>query len=125
MAERLRHAEQKAQFHTAVPHLHLGFALRGRAEQSRLGLDLFGVAADCHRLRNRRPVIEDQDWDALEGIDLRELGGLQLPLHEVDFLEGNREPFLCHEDANAARVGRGLGLEDFLHDLLAGGTGNS
>src|SRR5205814_1434849 len=76
------------------------------AEQWRLGMERFEIAADRDRLGNDRAVIELQGRHPLQRID-RGIGGrLVRQFAQIDLLGRHRDPLFRQEDLDPAGIGR-------------------
>src|SRR4051812_7442849 len=103
---------KKTELDPTLPHLHKGFSNCADAEQRRVGLHLFEVAADGDRLGDHRAVVELERRRALHGIERRELRRLVLHLVDVDRHARNRDALFGQKDAHPPRVwGAGLLVE--------------
>jgi hypothetical protein len=115
--ERRRDRSVEIQLGPSIPHLNRRDLARIASEQIRLRLERVEKSANCHRLRDRRAVVENQHGHALHRIDggervalLLETGEVDLPLRDVDSL-------LREENADTARIGRTAPVDQF-HSAL-------
>ena len=101
-----RHRREQAEFHPALPHLDEGLFARVAAEERRLGVKRFDVAADGDGFGERRAIVEKERRNFLQRIDRRIGLLLVLMRHEVDVANGNRDVFLSQENANPPGIWR-------------------
>jgi hypothetical protein len=111
--EILSHWQEKIDLGAPVPHFDYADLNRRSAEKGRVGLNGFEIAADRHALRDCGSIVQDQNWHALDGIELGKVPGLVRSAHDVDLLEGNMNPFLSQEDPHPARIWRPPFVQDF------------
>src|SRR5208282_1377114 len=94
------------QLHAPVPHLDLGLLLGANSEQRRRRMRLFEVAADRYAFAQVRAVVEFENWQRTERIFPVKLGRSVGVAHDVNLLEGNRDPLLRQEDPDPPRTRR-------------------
>ncbi len=121
MAEGVDDGKHQAQLQASLPHFDHRALQRADAEQRRVGMQLFDVAADRHRFGDDRSVVEFERRDALEGIERGKGLGLVLHAREVDVDGRYRDALFRQEDPHAPRVGREVGIVK-PHDPLASRT---
>src|ERR1700685_2161344 len=95
---------EQRQLHPPIPHLDRSLFECALAEQRRLRMEQFEVAADSDALRQMPTVVECEHRNPAERILLQEFRLAVDALEDIDFFEWNADPLLRAEDARAARV---------------------
>jgi hypothetical protein len=101
----------------ALPHGHECLAGRVAPEQRALGVGFLKIAPNRRDFRDRRAIVEDKNGHLLARIDRLEAVGELFLLGQIHRLERDRNPFLRHEHAHAAGIGRRCRMVK-LHGLI-------
>ena len=121
MAKHLGHAEQKPLLEPAIPHLDDRRVASAAAEQRRLGLQCFEIAADRDRFGDHSAVIENKGWYLLQWIDRRISRSLVLERSDIDLLFLDLDALFGQEYADPPRVGGTTAVVE-LHGCVSSAT---
>ena len=94
------------EFDAACQHVDAGGLQRSSAEERRLGVEAFEIAAHGDGLGQESAVIEFKRRQLAERIAREVIGLLDVAGHDGDFNERDLDLLLGEEDADAARVRR-------------------